>query len=92
MEDVNIYAVDLLGNALAGLAGLPHCSGVAGRGNRELLRRTIEEVQGLLNIRQAVFDQHKLDSLQAMRALRSRGGLSELACTDASFSLTASEA
>ncbi|MEV4952683.1 type VII secretion protein EccCa [Paenarthrobacter nitroguajacolicus] len=83
VEDVNIYAVDLLGNALAGLAGLPHCSGVAGRGNRELLRRTIEEVQGLLNIRQAVFDQHKLDSLQAMRALRSRGGLSELACTDA---------
>jgi S-DNA-T family DNA segregation ATPase FtsK/SpoIIIE len=83
VQDVNIYAVDLLGNALAGLAGLPHCSGVAGRGNRELLRRTIEEVQGLLDVRQAVFDHHKLDSLQAMRALRSRGGLGELACTDA---------
>ncbi|WP_185751237.1 type VII secretion protein EccCb [Arthrobacter sp. 31Y] len=83
VDDINIYAVDLLGNALAGLAGLPHCSGVAGRGNRELLRRTIEEVQGLLNVRQSVFDHHKLDSLQAMRALRSRGGLGELACTDA---------
>lgn len=83
VEDVNIYAVDLLGNALAGLAELPHCSGAAGRGNRELLRRTVEEVQGLLNVRQAVFDQHKLDSLQAMRAQRSRGGLGELGCTDA---------
>ncbi|VXC13995.1 Type VII secretion protein EccC [Arthrobacter sp. 9V] len=83
VDDINIYAVDLLGNALTGLAGLPHCSGVAGRGNRELLRRTIEEVQGLLNVRQSVFDHHKLDSLQAMRALRSRGGLGELSCTDA---------
>ncbi|MFE4197615.1 type VII secretion protein EccCa [Paenarthrobacter sp. NPDC056912] len=83
VEDVNIYAVDLLGNAVAGLAELPHCSGVAGRGNRELLRRTVEEVQGLLNVRQAVFDHHKLDSLQSMRGLRSRGGLGELGCTDA---------
>ncbi|MFC8039023.1 type VII secretion protein EccCa [Paenarthrobacter sp. NPDC057355] len=83
VEDVNIYAVDLLGNSLAGLSALPHCSGVAGRGNRELLRRTIEEVQGLLNDRQAEFDHHKLDSLQAMRALRARGGLDGLACTDA---------
>ncbi|MFJ5958428.1 type VII secretion protein EccCa [Paenarthrobacter sp. NPDC092416] len=83
VEEINIYAVDLLGNALAGVAELPHCSGVAGRGNRELLRRTIEEVQSLLNVRQAVFDHHKLDSLQAMRALRSRGALTELGCTDA---------
>lgn len=83
VNEVNLYAVDLLGNSMSGLAGLPHCGGVAGRGNRELLRRTIEEVQALLNTRQAVFDQYKLDSLQAMRAARSQGGLTELTCTDA---------
>ncbi|MFJ4029464.1 type VII secretion protein EccCa [Paenarthrobacter sp. NPDC089989] len=81
--EVNLYAVDLLGNSLAGLAELPHCSGVAGRGNRELLRRTVEEVQSLLNARQTVFDRHKLDSLHAMRTMRSRGALPELSCTDA---------
>lgn len=83
VHEVNIYAVDLLGNALAGLGDLPHCSGVAGRGNRELLRRTVEEVQNLLNARQAAFDHHKLDSLQAMRSLRRKGELEELNCTDA---------
>ncbi|WP_458778771.1 type VII secretion protein EccCa [Arthrobacter sp. D3-16] len=83
VQEVNIYAVDLLGNALAGLADLPHCSGAAGRGNREVLRRTVEEVQSLLNIRQAVFDHHKLDSLHAMRSLRNKGALKELTCTDA---------
>lgn len=83
VQDINIYGVDLLGNALSGLADLPHCSGTAGRGNRELLRRTVEEAQSLLNARQAVFETHNLDSLQAMRSLRSKGALKELSCTDA---------
>lgn len=82
VSDVNLYAVDLLGNALAGLADLPHCAGVAGRGNRELLRRTIEEVQGLLNIRQTAFDANRLDTVQAMRSARGKGRLEELSCTD----------
>ncbi|MFE4543024.1 type VII secretion protein EccCa [Arthrobacter sp. NPDC056727] len=82
VQEVNIFAVDLLGNALAGLADLPHCGGAAGRGNRELVRRTVEEVQSLLNVRQTIFDHHKLDSLQAMRSLRSKGALNELGCTD----------
>lgn len=83
VDDVNIYAVDLQGNSLAALAGLPHCSGVAGRGNRELIRRTLEEVQHLLALRQAAFDRHTVDSLPAMRALRGKGGVPELGCTDA---------
>ena len=82
VDDVNLYAVDLQGNALAALDGLPHCSGVAGRGNRELIRRTLEEVQNLLNLRQAAFDRHTIDSLPAMRSLRGGGGLPELSCTD----------
>ncbi|MFE5838836.1 type VII secretion protein EccCa [Arthrobacter sp. NPDC056493] len=83
VDDVNLYAVDLQGNSLAALAGLPHCSGVAGRGNRELIRRTLEEVQHLIAERQAAFERHAVDSLPAMRALRSRGGVPELGCTDA---------
>lgn len=82
VQDVNLYGIDLLGNSLTGLAGLPHTGGVAGRGNREYLRRTVEEVHALVNARQDVFEAQRIDTVQAMRSARARGGLPELSCTD----------
>ncbi len=82
VQDVNLYGIDLLGNSLTGLAGLPHTGGVAGRGNREYLRRTVEEVHSLVNARQDVFEAQRIDTVKAMRSARARGGLPELGCTD----------
>jgi S-DNA-T family DNA segregation ATPase FtsK/SpoIIIE len=82
VQDVNLYGIDLLGNSLAGLAALPHSAGMAGRGNREYLRRTVEEVHSLINARQDVFEAHRIDTVKAMRSARARGGLKELSCTD----------
>ena len=82
VDEVNLYGIDLLGSSLAGLAGLPHSGGMAGRGNREFLRRTVEEVHALLNARQDAFEANRIDTVQAMRTLRSRGGLPDLPCTD----------
>lgn len=82
VNDINIYGIDLLGNSLSGLAELPHTGGVAGRGNREYLRRTVEEVHALLNARQDIFDSNRIDTVQAMRSARVRGELPELTCTD----------
>ena len=82
VQEVNLYGIDLLGNSLAGLAALPHSAGMAGRGNREYLRRTVEEVHSLINTRQDVFEAHRLDTVKAMRSARARGELQELSCTD----------
>ncbi|WP_248760929.1 type VII secretion protein EccCb [Pseudarthrobacter sp. SSS035] len=82
VQDVNLYGIDLLGNSLTGLAALPHSAGMAGRGNREYLRRTVEEVHSLVNARQDVFEAHRIDTVKAMRTARARGGLEELSCTD----------
>lgn len=82
VQEVNLYGIDLLGNSLAGLAALPHSAGMAGRGNREYLRRTVEEVHSLINARQDVFEAHRIDTVKAMRTARARGGLTELSCTD----------
>jgi DNA segregation ATPase FtsK/SpoIIIE, S-DNA-T family len=82
VDEVNLYGIDLLGNSLTGLSDLPHSGGMAGRGNREFLRRTVEEVHSLLNARQGVFETHRIDTVQSMRSLRARGGLPELGCTD----------
>lgn len=82
VQEVNLYGIDLLGNSLAGLASLPHSGGMAGRGNREYLRRTVEEVHSLVNDRQSAFEKHRIDTVQAMRAARNAGRLQELSCTD----------
>ncbi|XAS68089.1 type VII secretion protein EccCa [Micrococcaceae bacterium Sec5.7] len=82
VQEVNLYGIDLLGNSLTGLAALPHSGGMAGRGNREYLRRTIEEVHSLVNARQDVFEAHRIDTVHAMRTARARGGLEQLGCTD----------
>ncbi|MFE1950368.1 type VII secretion protein EccCb [Streptomyces sp. NPDC059524] len=45
--ETQFYVLDLDGG-LAGLAGLPHVGGVAGRADRDKVRRTVAEVSGIL--------------------------------------------
>ncbi|WP_026817939.1 type VII secretion protein EccC [Arthrobacter castelli] len=80
--EVGIYAVDLLGSALMPLEGLPHVGGVAMRTNREVVRRTVEEVHGMLRSREALFERHHIDSLATMRRMSAAGKLPELASAD----------
>jgi len=45
---VHVYCLDFGGGGLAGLSGLPHVGGVAGRQDPAAVRRTVGEVAGLL--------------------------------------------
>ena len=51
-EDVAIHALDFGGGALSALALLPHVGTVAGRFERELARRIVVHVQGLVRRRE----------------------------------------
>ncbi|WP_432842782.1 type VII secretion protein EccCa [Dactylosporangium sp. CA-092794] len=51
-RQVQFYCLDFGGGALAGLAGLPHVGGVAGRHEPERVQRTIAEVRSLLTERE----------------------------------------
>jgi S-DNA-T family DNA segregation ATPase FtsK/SpoIIIE len=79
--DVGIYGLDLLGNGLAGLAGLPHVGGVAGRDDRERVRRTVDELHAMLTQRQRIYNQHHLDTVDDLRAA-GENVRAELGCTD----------
>ena len=46
--EVQLYCLDFGGGSLAGLRGLPHVGGVAGRQEGAAVRRTVSEVAGLL--------------------------------------------
>lgn len=83
--DVGIYAIDLLGSGLRALSGLPHVGGVASREDRERIRRTIDEVHGMLTQRELLFARSGLDTVAELRAARATGSRSaagELACSE----------
>ena len=77
-----VYAVDLIGAGLQVLAGLPNVGGVAGRADRERVRRTVEEVSGMLDFRQELFRVRGIDSLLRLRTMHAAGELPELPCAD----------
>jgi len=72
--EVQFYAVDLGGGTLAGLAGLPHVGSVAGRGEPDLVRRTVAEVAALLAGRERWFRETGVESMSDLRARRRRSG------------------
>lgn len=80
--EVGIYAVDLLGSGLMPLEGLPHVGGVAVRSNREVIRRTIDELLAMLVERERVFERHQIDSLPTLRKLCGQGLVPELTSAD----------
>ncbi|GHE66157.1 type VII secretion protein EccC [Streptomyces longispororuber] len=81
-EEVAVYGLDLVGGGLTALAGLPHVGGVASRADHERLARTVAELTAQLALREEVFREHGIDSLDRLRSLRAHGELPELGSTD----------
>lgn len=81
-RQVSIYGMDLTGGGLARIEPFPHVGGVATRGNRERLTRLLEELTGMLAVRERVFRDHGLDSLADMRRQHADGRLPDLPSAD----------
>jgi len=64
---VSVYVLDLLGSGLLSLRDLVNVGGVAARAEQEAVRRTLEEVRGLLHQREALFQRYRVDSLAALQ-------------------------
>jgi S-DNA-T family DNA segregation ATPase FtsK/SpoIIIE len=80
--ELAIYAIDLKGSSLLALEALPNVGGVGVRTVRENVRRTVEEVHGMLAERERIFETHAIDSLSSMRRLHARGEIPELPVAD----------
>lgn len=77
-REVGIYAMDLTGGGLRRIEGFPHVGGVATRAHRDRLVRLLEELGGMLALRERVFRDHGLDSLAALRSRHAAGLVPEL--------------
>ncbi|GAB3439188.1 type VII secretion protein EccC [Streptomonospora sediminis] len=81
-DQVSCYALDLVGGGLQAVADLPHVGGVAARTDAERVRRTVEEVRGMLEARQQVFRDRGIDSIHQLRRMHARGEVPELPSAD----------
>ncbi|WP_316670811.1 type VII secretion protein EccCa [uncultured Propionibacterium sp.] len=81
-REVSVYGMDLTGGGLARLEGFPHVGGVATRGNRDRLRRLVEELLGMLAQRERLFQERAIESMAHLRHLHGQGDLPELPSAD----------
>ncbi|MER6843799.1 type VII secretion protein EccCa [Streptomyces platensis] len=81
-QEVGVYGLDLVGGGLQALSGLPHVGGIAGRADRERAARTVEEVRNMLAVREDLFREHGIDSVEQLRDLHAAGRLPQLASAE----------
>ncbi|GAA1676798.1 type VII secretion protein EccC [Fodinicola feengrottensis] len=70
---VAFFCVDYGGGQLVPLEALPHVAAVATRSDGDRVRRTISDVHAMLDTREGVLRQHRLDSADALRRGRASG-------------------
>ncbi|MBV9448256.1 MAG: type VII secretion protein EccCa [Streptosporangiaceae bacterium] len=75
-REVQFYCLDFGGGTMSALAGLPHTGDVATRMQGEKVRRTVAEMQTLLDAREREFAERGIESIAAYRRMRAGGELS----------------
>lgn len=81
-REVAVYGLDLVGGGLQPLREFPHVGGVAVRTDRERLRRTVEEVRGMLTHREQLFRERGVDGIERLREMHAAGEVPELPTAD----------
>jgi len=76
-EEVQFYCLDFGGGTLSSLLGLPHVGSVAGRLEPDLIRRTLAEMNGLLERREKRFTQARIDSMSTYRRMKRDGKITD---------------
>lgn len=71
--ETQFYILDFGGGTFTPLAGLAHVAGVANRNEPEVVRRTIAEIRGIIDAREAYFRANSIDSIETYRRRRAQG-------------------
>ncbi|MET7747046.1 type VII secretion protein EccCa [Micromonospora sp. NPDC005367] len=72
-REAQIYCLDFGGGTLAALSGLPHVGGVANKREVDKVRRTIAELHGLMQARDAMFASEGIEGAAGYRRARREG-------------------
>ena len=76
-REAQFYCFDFGGGGLGALRDLPHVGSVAGRRDVNTVRRTVAELNQLLEQREALFAQHGVENMAAYRRAKARGDFAQ---------------
>jgi ESX secretion system protein EccC len=76
-RDVQLYCVDFGGGLLRAFEGAPHVGVVAGKSERDKVRRTISQMRTIMQEREYLFRERRIDSMATYRARRQAGELDD---------------
>ena len=76
-QEVQFYCLDFGGGTMTGMVDLPHIGAVAGRRDAELIRRTMAEITALMEQRETVFAERRIDSMATYRRMRAAGTVTD---------------
>ncbi len=71
--EAQFFCLDFGGGALTGVAGLPHCGGIAGRLDPDRCSRLMAEVAAVVDEREQLFVDEGIDSIDTFRRRRAAG-------------------
>src|SRR5579885_802669 len=77
-RDVQFYCVDLGGGLLRQLEEAPHVGAVCSKSEREKVRRLIHQVRTVIEDREFLFRERRIDSMATYRARRATGELDDV--------------
>jgi S-DNA-T family DNA segregation ATPase FtsK/SpoIIIE len=72
-QELQFYVLDFGGGSFTGLQQHPHVAGVATRTEAEAVRRTVAEVESIIDAREQYFRRNSVDSMDTYRQRRERG-------------------
>ncbi|WP_441961714.1 type VII secretion protein EccCa [Mycolicibacterium houstonense] len=75
--DVQLYCLDFGGGAMGALRELPHVGAVAGRGEADLARRMVAELQAVVSTREGRFGDLGVGSMAEYRTRRAAGEIED---------------
>ncbi|HSV66255.1 MAG TPA: type VII secretion protein EccCa [Mycobacteriales bacterium] len=75
--ETQFYCLDFGGGTLSSLLGLPHVGSVAARLEPDLIRRTLAEITGLLERRERMFTERRIDSMATYRRMKRDGKITD---------------
>ncbi|WP_366181496.1 FtsK/SpoIIIE domain-containing protein [Actinomyces timonensis] len=79
---LSFYGIDATGGGLSRLSHLPNVGGIATRGDRERMRRVLDEIVAMLDQRERIIAANRIDSLEMMRLEHREGRIDGLASAD----------
>lgn len=76
-RDVQIYGIDFGGGLLRGLEDLPHVGAICGKQEREMVRRLLRQIRGVIEERELLFRRLRIDTMETFRRRRQAGELDD---------------